>query len=127
MKVFDASAVLAVIFDEPGADTAAKLMNDGDGVVSSVNLAEVVTWLLGKGISEREAHAMCAGLPLQVESFTREMAFGAGRLRTATRALGLSLGDRCCLALARQSGAAQVVTAGRPWKSLKGFRVSLIR
>jgi ribonuclease VapC len=51
----------------------------------------------------------------------------AGWLRPATRTLGLSLGDRGCLALAQAQRGAQVVTADRLWKELKGFRFALIR
>jgi PIN domain nuclease of toxin-antitoxin system len=47
--------------------------------------------------------------------------------RFATRALGLSLGDRCCLALAQEHRGAQVVTADRLWKDLKNFKITLIR
>ena len=50
----------------------------------------------------------------------------SGKLRVSTRALGLSLGDRCCLALALEHGA-EVVTADRPWKALKGYRFQFIR
>jgi ribonuclease VapC len=47
-------------------------------------------------------------------------------LRASTRTFGLSLGDRCCLALAQVRGAA-VVTADQSWKKLKGFDIKLIR
>ena len=65
--------------------------------------------------------------PLQVLPFTAAQAVASGRLRPASRALGLSLGDRCCLALAQAHRGAQVVTADRLWKELKGFRIALIR
>ena len=127
MRVFDASAVLALIFGEAGADKAAALVADGDGAISSVNLAEVASRLLDTGYSPRDVDATCAGLRLQVLPFTVEDSLAAGHLRTETRSLGLSLGDRCCLAVARAHAKAHVVTADRPWKALKGFRVTLIR
>ena len=40
---------------------------------------------------------------------------------------GLSLADRCCLALAQQLDDASIVTADRAWKSLKGFKFTFIR
>jgi len=58
---------------------------------------------------------------------TAAQARASGRLRPVTRALGLSLGDRCCLALAQEHRGAQVVTADRLWKDLKGFKIVLIR
>lgn len=127
MKVFDASAALAVAFAEPGAAKAERLMADGDAVISSVNQAEVLTRLLERGLSEAEATVVCASLRLAVLPFTAGQAVLSGKLRLATRALGLSLGDRCCLALAQDNAGAEVVTADRPWKSLKGFRITLIR
>jgi PIN domain nuclease of toxin-antitoxin system len=127
MKVFDASAALAVVFAESGADKAEQLIESGEAVISSVNHAEVVARLLERGMSEAEVDAICEGLRLRVLPFTEAQALASGRLRLATKSLGLSLGDRCCLALAQQHRGAQVVTADRPWKGLKGFKVTLIR
>ena len=126
MKVFDASAALAIAFNEPGAAKAERLLEDGDAVISSVNHAEVVARLLERGLSEAETEAVCASLRLDVLPFSAAQALLSGRLRASTRALGLSLGDRCCLALAQAHGA-QIVTADRPWKKLKGFDLLLIR
>lgn len=127
MKVFDASAALAMVFAESGADEAERLAVDGDAWISSVNQAEVVARLAERGMGAAEIDAVCEGLPLQVQPFTETQALASGRLRPATKALGLSLGDRCCLALAQQHRGALVVTADRAWKELKGFKVRLIR
>lgn len=127
MKVFDASAALAVVFAEPGAERAERWIEDGDAVISSVNHAEVVARLVERGMSEAEVDAVCEGLRLQIVPFGAAQALASGRLRASTRPLGLSLGDRCCLALAQEHRGAQVVTADRLWKELKGFRITLIR
>lgn len=127
MKVFDASAALAVVFAETGSDRAEQWLEDGDAVMSSVNHAEVMARLLERGMGEAEADAVCDALRLQVLPFTAAQARASGRLRPVTRALGLSLGDRCCLALAQEHRGAQVVTADRLWKDLKGFKITLIR
>jgi len=129
MKVFDASAALAIVFAEPGSEQAERRLEDGDAVISSVNQAEVVARLLERGMPEAEADVVCDALRLQVLPFTAAQARASGRLRPATRTLGLSLGDRCCLALAlaQVHRGAQVVTADRLWKDLKGFRITLIR
>ncbi len=126
MRVFDASAVLAFIFDEPGGDKAAQLLEDGAAAISAVNLAEVVARLVERGFAQADVDAICAGLRLEVIPLTEALAVTSGKLRASTRALGLSLGDRCCLALALAHGA-EVVTADRPWKALKGFRFTFIR
>ncbi|MDH4393367.1 MAG: type II toxin-antitoxin system VapC family toxin [Aquabacterium sp.] len=127
MKVFDSSAVLAVLFDEPGAALAIRWLEDDDALISSVNQAEVFAKLLDRGLSEADITAIAQQLPLQVVPFSAQQARTAASLRPATRALGLSLGDRCCLALASEQPGAQVVTADRPWVGLAGFDIALIR
>ena len=127
MKVFDSSAVLAPIFDEPGADMAARLMGADEAVISSVNQAEVLGKLHDNGLSPSDVAAIAQQLPLTVVPFTAEQARLAGDLRPSTRALGLSLGDCCCLALAKQLPDATVVTADRPWAGLTGWNITLIR
>ncbi len=125
--MFDSSAVLALIFDEPGAQLAAQLMGEDDALISSVNLAEVLGKLMDKGLSAADVAAIARQLPLRVMPFTAEQAQAAGALRPGTRALGLSLGGRCCLALAQQYPDASVVTADRPWAGLPGLRITLVR
>jgi ribonuclease VapC len=127
VNVFDSSAVLAVIFQEPGADVASKLMDQENSLISSVNLAEVVGRLLDEGLSTVEASNICDQLPLTVVPLSRDHATAAGQLKPATRTRGLSLGDRCCLALASEHPAASVVTSDRPWAGLPGFNITLIR
>jgi len=127
VKVFDSSAVLAVLFNEPGAEQAIRWLEDDEAVISSVNQAEVLAKLLDTGLSEADVAAIGQQLPLQVLPFSAQQARIAGNLRPATRALGLSLGDRCCLALAREQPGAQVVTADRAWAGLAGFDIALIR
>jgi ribonuclease VapC len=127
MNVFDSSAVLALLFDEPGAEAAARRMDESVALISTVNQVEVITRLIDQGSSPAHAVATFSALPLTVKALTTELALLAASLRPSTRALGLSLGDRCCLALARAHDVATVVTADRPWKKLKDFDVHLIR
>lgn len=127
MKVFDSSALLALIFDEAGAAKVEALLAAGDdNVVGAANLSEVLAKLVDQGMGDAEVEAVLEGLAIRVEPLTAEQALAAGRLRRQTRSLGLSLGDRCCLALA-QTHDAVVVTADRPWKQLKGFRFEFVR
>ena len=124
--VFDTSAVLAVIFDEPGGDKLPALWAQGDNLMSTVNYAELVAKLNERGMSDAEVLTVLEGVPLTLVAFDEATALASGLLRTATRALGLSLGDRACIALA-QARRAMVVTADKQWDKLPGVEVQLIR
>lgn len=95
-------------------------------MISAANLAEVIAKLVDQGFTDDEARTAHDSLALKVAPLTADAALAAGRSRRQTKALGLSLGDRCCLALAQASDAA-VVTADRPRKALEGFRFEFIR
>ena len=127
-RVFDASALLAVLGNEPGAVVVERLLHDSDeqAMVSAVNMAEVMTKLIDRGFTEADATQTWEGFRLRVVALDEAQATTAAALRKGTRALSLSLGDRCCLALAGSMNA-EVVTADRPWKALKGFRFTFIR
>jgi len=124
--VLDASAILAVIHGEPGSDKLSPELL-ANALVSSVNLAEVHGKLVAKGWDIEHAWEDCSGLADQVSPFTMAQAKSAGSLILATRSLGLSLGDRACLALALEVKA-PVYTADRSWKNLKlDLRINVIR
>jgi len=123
--VFDASAVLALVNGEPGNDVV--LANLADGVISAVNLAEVVTKLTELALNEAEIRDSIDTLGLRVVPCDAALAFAAGMLRPATRAYGLSLGDRICVAQAQHLDT-PVLTAERIWSNLDlGVEVRLIR
>lgn len=107
--VVDASAVLAFLNGEPGADTVTEVLLSGAGI-SAVNLAEVLTKLLDYGVPLNDAEMIIADLNLTVYPFDEPLAWSAAALRPTTRAYGLSLGDRACLALGETLGSA-VLTA----------------
>ena len=124
-SVLDASAILAVIFNEPGNEVVAPLLQDA--VVSSVNLAEVHTRLLLDGAPAAFAWSRLLSMGFEVSQFDEEQARIAGELIKQTRPLGLSLGDRACLALAIQRRST-VYTTDRAWKDLSlGIHVAVIR
>ncbi len=113
--VLDASAVLAVLQGEAGADHVVEL---GSGAtVSAVNLSEVVAKLAEQRLPEATIREALDELDLAVEPFDRDTAVAAGLLRPRTRDAGLSLADRACLALAERLGL-PVVTADRRWAEL---------
>lgn len=124
--VLDASAILALINREPGSDklTPRLLAN---AVCSTVNLAEVQTKLVSNGWSPEDAWEDATSPIREAIFFTDEHAKIAGSLVALTQPLGLSLGDRSCLALGISLKAA-VYTAEKTWNKLKlGVRVHLIR
>ena len=125
--VLDASAILAALFSERGADVVEAHYEAG--IVSSVNLSEVTAKLSDRGIPITEARELLSGLGLSVRPFDEGLAYVAGALRNATRSSGLSLGDRACLALGLVE-AVPVVTVDRKWADISeavGVEVILAR
>jgi len=119
--VLDASALLAHLRDEPGADVVIEAIAGG-AVISTVNLAEVFSRVADRGEDPAKlaAELTQSGLldgAITVEPFTAADAIDAGRLRPLTRDAGLSLGDRACLALARRLDA-PALTADTDWQGV---------
>ncbi len=82
-------------------------------LLSAVNLAEIVSKLAERGMPAGEAQADALALGCKVVPFGADLAQLAGELRPLTRTAGLSLGDRYCLALARQRDAVALTTEAR--------------
>ncbi len=124
--VVDASALLAVLNQEAGAERLTpELLNAAAS--STVNLAEVQGKLVDQGLSPDDAWEATLSPIREAVSFTPEHARLAGDLVGQTRPYGLSLGDRACLALGIALKA-PVYTADRSWKNLKiGIRIHVIR
>jgi ribonuclease VapC len=119
--ILDASALLAYLRDEPGADVVADAVATG-AVIPTVNLGEVLSRVADRDTDPaRVARQMTdRGLldgAIAVEPFTTADAIEVARLRPLTRDLGLSLGDRACLALARRLDV-PVLTADSAWSKL---------
>lgn len=110
--VVDSSAVAALILKEPGADEVERLI-DG-AVISAVNLAEAVTLFARRGIRAERIAELLDPLDLTVAALDRARAHAAGLLAPLTQRAGLSLGDRACLALARELEA-PALTSDRAW------------
>ena len=94
--MLDASAVLAVLFDEPGAETVYAHLNASH--MSVVNLSEVYATLMDGGMSFDEASELVRPLPMRLRTYRDVHAWRTAELRVVTKSLGLSLGDRACLA-----------------------------
>jgi ribonuclease VapC len=113
--VFDASVILAHLNNEPGADRAAAHL--GDAIMCAVNLSEIIAKLVERGASLSLIRPALSRYGLQIVPFDEDLAERAGGLRARTKAFGLSLGDRACLALAERSRL-PVLTADRMWAEI---------
>jgi ribonuclease VapC len=117
--VLDSSALLAILHGEPGAEMFSQQLHLlENSTMSAVNVAEAYGKLVGLGIGAGDAwEAVIAPIP-EIMDFDTEQAKIAGGLSPQTRSLGLSLGDRACLALGIALKA-PIYTADRAWRSLK--------
>ncbi len=123
--VVDSSAVLAVTYGEPGAEMVRQAMPRAS--LSAVNLAEVVSGLIREGAPEQEAVDFARYLRCTVVPADRDRAIQVGLLAAAPGRSGISLGDRFCLALARELDQ-PALTGDRRWATLDlGIEVRLIR
>jgi PIN domain nuclease of toxin-antitoxin system len=123
--VLDASAVLAHIRAEQGSDPVADIA--ADALMSTVNLAEVFSKLVERGLTVEQADAIVLRYGIEIVPFDEELARRAGALRPATRTLGLSLGDRACLALAQRESL-PAITTDRNWTKLAlGIEIRVAR
>ena len=103
-------------------------MEEG-ALISAVNLSEVVARLTDRGLSEEAIGRSIGLLGVPCIPFDETAAYSAGMLRPASRAAGLSFGDRACLALGRERNL-PVLTADRAWSGLDlgpGIEVVLLR
>ena len=125
--VLDASALLAFLQREPGAGSVRAVL--GGARMSTVSWTEVVQKAADSEREAAELRAALESLGLALEPFSAAQAEIAGLLRRPTRALGLSLGDRACLALAIEKGET-ILTADRVWERLRpevGIGIEVIR
>ena len=123
--VLDASALIALLHREPGGEMVAAVLDNA--VMSSVNLTEVITKMIDKGVPPDQARQVTLASNVVTVAFDEELAITAGLMRDPTRSRGLSLGDRACLALAQRMNV-PALTADRNWLAVDvGVDVRLIR
>jgi len=101
MFVLDASALLALLLEETGAEQVAAAIRGSE--ISIVNLCEVVTKLAESGADPDAVYGIAVSYGVRVQAFREVHALEVARLRPITKSLGLSLGDRTCLAQGRLS------------------------
>lgn len=123
--VLDASALIALLLDEPGSDVVRAAMAGAS--IGTVNLCEAIGYLVEHGWAAPAAAKVIARTQLGVVSFDAGLAEDAAALKPLTRSHGLSLGDRACLATAKRLGV-RALTADRAWQRVKvDVPITLIR
>lgn len=114
--ILDASALLALLNNEPGANEVEKVL--AHSMISTINACEVIAELYSKlNINPEEGKEMVYTVVSEVVDFTLDLAMKTAALRKSTARLGLSLGDRACLALGLHLSL-PVYTADKIWKDL---------
>lgn len=125
MMALDASALLAFLFGEQGGERVASVIDRS--CLSTVNLSEVLGRFARDGHDPNLVARRIASTPIELVSFEPQDAALAAQLAPEARRLGLSLGDRACLALALARGI-PAQTANRDWAALElGVRIEILR
>lgn len=125
--VFDTSALLTKLYGEPGVARVDAVLLNEHCLMSAVNLVEFAGKCSDQGMAREDVEIVLGGFDIEIVEFDADLALSAGALRAVTRHLGLSLGDRACLALAQKLGVA-ALTADRAWLELDlGIAVECVR
>lgn len=123
--ILDASGLMAVVRNEPGASFVERRMPGA--FMSAVNACEAIMRSVEKGLSEHLVTMLISVHQIELVPFDADLALAAARLRPATKHLGLSFADRACIATALDRKAT-IVTADRIWATLElSCPVELIR
>lgn len=128
MTVLDASAVLAVLNDEPGAEVVEHVLLTGDTTMSSANLAEVLGKVVDVGGDVSAVTSALRASGVEIVPLDEKDAAVVAAIRAVEGGKALPLGDRCAIALAARSQPPMVLTADRAWADLDlPVEVQLIR
>jgi PIN domain nuclease of toxin-antitoxin system len=123
--VLDASAVFALLWNEPGIERVQAQLNGA--FVSAVNVAEIYSKSSERLQDLGATRQVLLNMPILIRPFDEACSLLTGELRLATHAYGLSLGDRACLATAIIENRS-VMTADKAWRNLDvGVEIIVIR
>ena len=122
--VIDSSVILAILKNEPGAEAVQYL---DEGIISAVNMAEVITKLFQLGYPKNDMTNIFKLLPVSTVAFDKDSIFTSASIYEIAKKFGLSFGDRACLSLGIDKNL-PVLTADRVWIKLDlPVEVKLIR
>jgi PIN domain nuclease of toxin-antitoxin system len=121
--VLDASALVAFLRDEPGADKVAAVLTRS--CISTINLAETISKMIERGKPLQQVSYQIERLRIEIIPFDAAQARIVASLWKSTRTAGVSLGDRACLSLALQTSL-PALTTERDWGKC-GLDVEIVR
>lgn len=124
--IFDTSALFAIINKEKGYELAESVLAKSS--MSSVNVSEVVAVLTRAGLTPRDIREIIEESIPYIIDFDEEIAFTAGVIISESKSLGLSLGDRACIATGMVKGM-EIYTADQVWTKLDipSAKIKIIR
>ena len=123
--VLDASAIIAYLAKEEGTEIVERHLPFS--VISTVNHTEIYSYFIRNGYTFNEAKQLIDPLGYELVDYDVEQSQIAAQLLPKTKALGLSLADRACLALAKSRNL-PVMTSDKKWKDLNiGVKIKLFR
>lgn len=118
--VFDASPLIALLYQEPGHTSVENLVEQQNITINTVNLAEVASVLSRDGMTQSDIRESLLELKIDIVPVNVNVALRAASLITDTKQYGLSLGDRVCLAFA-ESLKLPVYTTDKQWAKIQQF------
>lgn len=114
--LFDSSVIIAILKSEEGYQSCEQIVNKG--AISTVNWDEVAGFLKKNNAPEDIIRQTLAKYPLKILPYEESLVVPTGPLAVGCQQLGLSLGDRACLATAMAYNL-PVLTANPFWKELE--------
>lgn len=126
MIVLDTSAIISLVFKEPGAQIV--LNSIGNSIINTVNYSELLLILKRKQADKKATLSYLVELGIVITDFKKSEAEYAVNLYSLTKPYGLSLADRACIATAIHYKL-PVLTADRIWAKINypELRITLIR
>lgn len=124
--ILDASALLALIQEETGAEIIKPLLKFS--VMSAVNVTETLSVLQRTNISPEEGLTLITDIVTTIVPFDLEQAEQVAKLHPLVQPQGLSLAGRACIGLGIKLQI-PIYTADRIWDELKldNIDIRLIR